>query len=56
MIIEDLSVGDYIVHENHGIGMYLGVEHIANGDIEKDYLLVQYKGADRLYVPIDQLH
>lgn len=56
LIIEDLSVGDYIVHENHGIGMYLGVEHIANGDIEKDYLLVQYKGADRLYVPIDQLH
>lgn len=32
------------------------MEHIANGDIEKDYLLVQYKGADRLYVPIDQLH
>lgn len=56
LIIEDLSVGDYIVHENHGIGMYLGVEHIANGDIEKDYLLVQYKGVDRLYVPIDQLH
>lgn len=56
LIIEDLSVGDYIVHENHGIGMYLGVEHIINGDIEKDYLLVQYKGADRLYVPIDQLH
>lgn len=56
LIIEDLSIGDYIVHENHGIGMYLGVEHIANGDVEKDYLLVQYKGADRLYVPIDQLH
>lgn len=56
LIIEDLSVGDYIVHENHGIGMYLGVEHIASGDVEKDYLLVQYKGADRLYVPIDQLH
>lgn len=56
LIIEDLSVGDYIVHENHGIGMYLGVEHIVNGDVEKDYLLVQYKGTDRLYVPIDQLH
>lgn len=56
LIIEDLSVGDYIVHVNHGIGMYLGVEHIASGEIEKDYLLVQYKGADRLYVPIDQLH
>lgn len=56
LIIEDLSVGDYIVHENHGIGMYLGVEHIASGEVEKDYLLVQYKGADRLYVPIDQLH
>lgn len=56
LVIEDLEVGDYIVHENHGIGMYLGIEHIKTQDIEKDYLLIQYKGADKLYVPIDQMH
>ena len=56
LLIEDLQVGDYIVHENHGIGLYLGIEHLERGDIEKDYLLIQYKGADRLYVPIDQMH
>lgn len=56
LVIEDLEVGDYIVHENHGIGMYLGIEHIKTQDIEKDYMLIQYKGADKLYVPIDQMH
>ncbi len=56
LVIEDLTVGDYIVHENHGIGMYLGIEHIKTDSVEKDYILIQYKGADRLYVPIDQMH
>ena len=56
LVIEDLHVGDYIVHENHGIGLYLGIEHLNRDGIEKDYILVQYKGADRLFVPIDQMH
>ena len=56
LVIENLQVGDYIVHENHGIGLYLGIEHIKRDGVEKDYILVQYRGADRLYVPIDQMH
>ena len=56
LVIEDLQVGDYIVHENHGIGLYLGIEHITRDGIEKDYILIQYRGADRLFVPIDQMH
>ncbi|MEE0547693.1 MAG: transcription-repair coupling factor [Peptococcaceae bacterium] len=56
LVIEDLQVGDYIVHEHHGIGLYLGIEHLNREGIEKDYILIQYKGADRLYVPIDQMH
>ncbi|MEE0510619.1 MAG: transcription-repair coupling factor [Peptococcaceae bacterium] len=56
LVIEDLQVGDYIVHEHHGIGLYLGIEHISRDGLEKDYILIQYKGADRLYVPIDQMH
>lgn len=56
LVIEDLQVGDYIVHENHGIGLYLGIEHLSRDGVEKDYILIQYRGADRLYVPIDQMH
>lgn len=56
LVIEDLQVGDYIVHEHHGIGLYLGIEHLNRGESEQDYILIQYKGADRLYVPIDQMH
>ncbi len=56
LVIEDLQVGDYIVHEHHGIGLYLGIEHLQRGESEQDYILIQYKGADRLYVPIDQMH
>ena len=51
----DLSVGDYVVHSNHGIGRYLGVERLKVGDGSKDYLHIQYQGADKLYVPVDQL-
>ena len=56
LVIEDLQVGDYIVHEHHGIGLYLGIEHIVREGVEKDYILIQYRGADRLFVPIDQMH
>lgn len=52
----DLNVGDYVVHENHGIGRYEGVEQLNIQGIKKDYLTIRYKGEDKLYVPIDQMH
>jgi len=51
----DLKVGDYVVHANHGIGRYLGVEKLDIAGIQKDYLLIKYAGEDRLYVPTDQV-
>lgn len=51
----DLTVGDYVVHENHGIGQYLGVETLKVQNTHKDYLLVKFAGKDRLYVPTDQI-
>jgi len=51
----DLKVDDFVVHVNHGIGRYLGVERLQIGDTQRDYLLIQYSGADRLYVPTDQV-
>lgn len=51
----DLQVGDYVVHVNHGIGQYLGVETLEVQNAYKDYLLIKFAGQDRLYVPTDQI-
>ncbi len=51
----DISVGDYVVHQNHGIGQYMGIERLSVEGAQKDYLKLVYKGGDFLYVPTDQL-
>ena len=51
----DLRAGDYVVHITQGIGRYLGVERLTIGDTARDYLLIQYAGEDKLYLPVDQL-
>jgi transcription-repair coupling factor (superfamily II helicase) len=51
----DLNIGDYVVHENHGIGKYIGIEQLKVEGIKKDYLKIKYSGTDLLYVPIDQM-
>ena len=51
----DLKPGDYVVHTNHGIGKYLGIETLEISGVHKDYLVVQYAGEDKLYVPTDQV-
>ena len=51
----DIKVGDYVVHINHGIGKYVGVETLVIGAIHKDYLHIRYAGEDKLYVPTDQV-
>ncbi len=52
----DLHINDYVVHENHGIGKYEGVEQLNIQGIKKDYLTIRYRGEDKLYVPIDQMN
>lgn len=51
----DLRVGDYVVHVNHGIGQYLGIETLEVQGTHKDYLLIRFAGKDRLYVPTEQI-
>ncbi len=51
----DLNIGDYVVHENHGIGKYIGIDQLKVEGIKKDYLKIKYSGEDYLYVPIDQM-
>ncbi len=50
----DLKAGDYIVHEHHGIGQYMGIEQLKVNNIIKDYLQIRYHGNDKLYIPTDQ--
>ena len=54
-IFEDFSIGDYVVHEHHGIARFAGLVSQKLGGAEKDYLLLEYKGSDRLYLPTDQI-
>ncbi|GAB6099769.1 transcription-repair coupling factor [Halanaerocella petrolearia] len=51
----ELNEGDYVVHENHGIGKYLGIETLEVQGNSEDYLLVKYASDDKLYVPTDQI-
>ena len=51
----ELQVGDYVVHVNHGIGKYLGIETLEINGIHKDYLHIRYQGSDKLYVPVEQI-
>ena len=50
----DLNTGDYVVHEHHGIGIYHGVVRLQSEGTFRDYLYIQYRGNDKLYVPVDQ--
>ncbi|MDD3221849.1 MAG: transcription-repair coupling factor [Clostridia bacterium] len=51
----DLSIGDYVVHENHGLGVYKGIEKIEIDKVEKDYIKIEYSGGDNLYILATQL-
>src|SRR5215813_545784 len=51
----DLEVGDLVVHEDHGIGKYLGLKTMSVGDRDGDFLLLEYAENNRLYLPVDRL-
>lgn len=52
----DLSEGDYVVHQDHGIALYKGLKNLTISHIKNDFLLLEYQGHDKLYVPVDQLN
>src|SRR5437879_4962616 len=51
----DLAPGDIIVHEDHGLGRYLGLQTMKVGDRESDFLLLEYSEGNRLYLPVERL-
>lgn len=53
--INKLSVGDYVVHNVHGIGVYNGIKTLTLNGITKDYLEVLYQGTDKIYIPVEKI-
>lgn len=52
--VNDLQEGDYLVHEYYGIGIYKGIETMLNNGIHRDYIKIEYKNDDKLYLPLEQ--
>ena len=52
----ELNVGDYVVHINHGIGKYTGIDTLEINGIHKDLLAVEYQNNSRILIPVDQIH
>lgn len=52
--LDDLKIGDYVVHMNHGIGRYMGIERLKVQEVERDYLIIKYSDDGKLYIPVDQ--
>jgi transcription-repair coupling factor (superfamily II helicase) len=53
--LTDISAGDYVVHQNYGIGIFEGVTKLTSDEVSKDYIKIKYAGTDVLYVPVTQL-
>ncbi len=53
--LDNLNLGDYVVHRNHGIGIYNGVVTLKQGLLEKDYIQINYLGNDKVYIPVEKI-
>ena len=53
--INKLNRGDFVVHSAHGIGRYIGIRTLKKGDLVKDYLMIEYKDEDKLYIPVEKI-
>ncbi len=51
----DLEIGDFVVHETHGIGQYMGIENLTVDGVSRDYINIRYAGSDRLFLPVEKL-
>ncbi len=54
--LEDVNVGDYVVHVQHGLARYQGLRRLSVQDFDSDYLILEFAGGDKLYVPLDRLN
>ncbi len=52
----EIQKGDYVVHNHHGIGRYLGIEHVEVANASKEHMVIAYQGQDKLFVPVHDMH
>lgn len=55
IILEDLKLGDYVVHESYGIGIFRGITQARVDNVIREYVLLEYAGGDKLYLPLDKV-
>ena len=53
--INKLNIGDYVIHAMHGIGRYCGLKTLDKNGLKKDYLLIEYRDTDKLYIPVEKI-
>jgi len=53
--LAQIEKGDYVVHTDHGIGKLIDINTITINDVSREYLIIQYSGSDKIYVPVDQI-
>ena len=53
--LNKLNIGDFVVHSAHGIGRYCGIKTLIKNGLKKDYLTVEYKDSDKLYIPVEKM-
>ena len=53
--ISDIEIGDFVVHYKHGIGVYGGIASLTKNGINKDYVVINYQGNDKVYVPVEKI-
>ncbi len=53
--LNKINIGDYVVHDAHGIGIYMGVTVLLRDGLKKDYILLKYMGNDKLYIPVEKI-
>ena len=53
--INSLKIGDYVVHNSHGIGIYNGIRVLETSGVKRDYIEVLYQGKDKLYIPVEKI-
>ena len=53
--VNKLDIGDYVVHASYGVGIYLGLTTLNKNNLKKDYLQIEYRGGDKLYIPVEKI-
>ena len=53
---DDLKIGDYVVHQSNGIGIYGGIKALTKNGMQRDYILINYAGNDKVYIPVEKIN